>query len=708
MATAGGDRARWRERARSTVRLDAHLLAPVAGAVTAAPVVAVFALGMLSGTTLGAIAMAIGAELVAVVSLIGSPRLPLPLAVLDALAMGGAVLAGALSADRTWLHVAVLVVLCAGAGLLVALGPTMGAIGNQSVVAFVVFGRFAGSAAVAGRLALFVVLGALVEVVALVALRLPATLGYQRRRLADACEAVAEMARAEAGRSAIATLQVVDEAEATFAPASLFGRRDVGELRGTLDLLRRMRLELTTIAGLRDRLGELGATTRDLDALREGMSGALVEVATVLRGRPGRGARVVIDVPSVPRASDPPAGAADEASLLASRYRSHLAAVAGQLRSMRQLVNDLAAEGVRGAWSPPRPTWDRVDLDRVREALGVVRDAARRDGPARRHALRLAVAVPGASLLAAALGLPRGYWVALSVAFVLKPDYASLVHYGVGRVVGTAVGAAAAALVVGALHPDVGVTTALVALCAGAAFSTWSASFTVSVTFVTALVLVLLAVATPDPWATALDRLLDVSLGGLIAWIAYRLWPTPARAGVVAAMADLADALSAYATGTLDATAAVPPDAAALRCASRSARVAWARAEVAVGRSVEEPGSSRLAAREGRGLLRATIRVLRATHALRLDAERGVRAPGVDLAELRDGVATALARLASHLRGEPLAAATPLRAVVERVSDALAAAGAPPSIAAHLDELVDAVNTASHVAGLAPAPAATD
>ena len=112
---------------------------------------------------------------------------------------------------------------------------------------------FAGTPSLALHLSFFVILGALTEVVALVVLRLPPTLRYQRGRLANAFEAVSELARSSPNRPATDILGTLDDAEFALSSPSLFSRTDVQDLRSILDQARRIRLELTTLAGLRMR-----------------------------------------------------------------------------------------------------------------------------------------------------------------------------------------------------------------------------------------------------------------------------------------------------------------------------------------------------------------------------------------------------------------------------------------------------------------------
>ncbi len=183
--------------------------------------------------------MAIGANLIAIVSLVGVPRLPIRLAVWDAAAMGLSVFVGAATGPYPWLHTLVLVPWCFGAGMLVVFGQTQATVGTQSLIAYLVLGRYSGSPDESFHLCLLVVAGALVEVVALVILRLPPSLRHQRNRLADAFEAVAKLSGRDPLTSAIDVMKTLDDAEHILSAPSLFGRTDVRDLRAVLDQARR-------------------------------------------------------------------------------------------------------------------------------------------------------------------------------------------------------------------------------------------------------------------------------------------------------------------------------------------------------------------------------------------------------------------------------------------------------------------------------------
>jgi uncharacterized membrane protein YccC len=326
--------------------------------------------------------------------------------------------------------------------------------------------------------------------------------------------------------------------------------------------------------------------------------------------------------------------------------------------------------------------------------VAILRESLTLSSSAFRHAVRLAVAVPGADLIATALGLPRSYWVAFTVAVVLKPDYSSLFRRGLGRVVGTILGATLAALIAGGFHPNTTITVLLVALCAWAAYSFWRASFAVGIGFVTALVLFLLSTTQVDTLSTATDRLIDTVLGGAIALGVYMAWPTWSSSDAYDALQQLIEAERRY-LGSL--FAAVEGDLDARRQfgeGTRAVRLAFGAAEAAIARSADEPRRHRFDDDFGRRILAAARRVAQSAHSLRSELERGLSIEPLpafeDLAALLD---RALAAIGEQLGGDPDHGPFPLRDHYLVASTALARRGASPVIALQLDEIVDAVNT---------------
>ncbi|MGC1420078.1 MAG: FUSC family protein [Acidimicrobiales bacterium] len=690
----------------SSLRVDLRLLTPVAGAITALPVVAVFVFGLSIGNTRAAISLAVGANLVAIVSLVGAPRLSIGLAVSDALVMGLSVFVGSATGPYPWLHSIVLIPWCFAAGMLVAFGKTQGAIGTQAIIGFVVLGRFSGTPIDALGLGALVTVGALVEVVALFVLRLPPSLRYQRGRLADGFEALAELARRDPNSSTHDVASSLDDAEGALSAPSLFGRTDVRDLRALLDQSRRMRFELMTLNGLRVRISN--DDTPDAPAaiaaslLRAGA--ALDEISAGLR-RPTQSTKWQEEAAAfgddLARLEGQLQGESSGSGSIAHQCLPYLAALGGQLRAAGNLMEKVRAGGGRRAWRPHLAKRQGSDPRDFQGDFEVVRANLRRDSPELRHSVRLAIAVPASLFLASWLSLPRGYWLAFAVAVILKPDYSTLFDKGLGRVVGTLVGATLAAVLMSELHPDLFLTTVLVALMAWAVYSTWAASFSVSMGFVTALILILLSTSLHDTVGTALDRLLDVTLGAVIAFVAYLVWPTSPKGGVEETQSALFSSLRVYLATVLGLVASKPVDAATLETTSKSARLAWANSEAAVDRSIQEPAATRLDPSQSRGQLAAAQRIVRATQALWIDAERGAMVDDfLELDELSHGLLAGLDDLARAFSGDPIAPVPGLRKLYRQVEQPLRDRDAAPSIALHLDELVNAIDTAAHLAGL--------
>jgi uncharacterized membrane protein YccC len=687
----------------SSLRLDLRLITPVAGAITALPVFTVFVLGLLLGSTRAAISMAIGANLIAIVSLVGAPRLPIGLAVSDAIVMGVSVFLGSVTGPYAWLHSVVLIPWCFAAGMLVAFGKTQAAIGTQAIIAFVVLGRFSGTPLDAFNLALLVITGALVEVAALFVLRLPPSLRYQRGRLADGLEALANVARRDPGISTHDVAATLDEVGGALSAPSLFGRTDVRDLRAALDQARRMRFELTTLNGLRVRIaGEYpSASGAAIGQCLLGAAAALDEMAAGLR-RPREATSWQTEVTRFrddsTRLEQELSSAPSNSDAIARQCLTYLAALGGQLRAAGKLMEKSRAPGTRQAWRPHLAERRGSDVHNFDADFAIVRENLRRDSPAFRHAVRLAIAVPASLLLATWLSLPRGYWLPFAVAVILKPDYSTLFDRGLGRVVGTLVGATLAAVLVSELHPDLFITAVLVALTAWAVYSTWAASFSVAMGFVTALVLILLSTSLRDTVGTAFDRFIDVTLGAVIAVATYLVWPTSPKAGVAEAQSALFAALREYLAAVIGVIEGASPEGDHVSACSKSTRLAWSNTEAAVERSMQEPAATRIDPSHGRGLLAAAQRIVRATQALWIDGERGATVvPFVELNELTTGLLRGLDELSGAFAGRPLEGMPELRKLYRGAERPLVDLGVAPSVGIHLDELVNAIDTAAHL-----------
>jgi uncharacterized membrane protein YccC len=266
-----------------------------------------------------------------------------------------------------------------------------------------------------------------------------------------------------------------------------------------------------------------------------------------------------------------------------------------------------------------------------------------------RHAIRLAVLVPATTALAEYSGLQRGYWVPLTVVLVLRPDFGSTSSQGAARVLGTFLGLALAGVVAVSLHPSGAWSVVAVAATSWAAYAVFRASPVAWVGFITALVVFLLNVVTPDTAGIVVDRLVDSLIGGAIALGAYLLWPTWSEQDAEQSLAHLAEAERDYAASVLDGVSGVATRGDSLGSYARRTRIAAANAEAAVTRSLADPAVHRIDADRALGVLDEFRKVSDSLHSLRADIGAGSVQVSEDH-ELARVVDAAMASIAAALR----------------------------------------------------------
>lgn len=341
-------------------------------------------------------------------------------------------------------------------------------------------------------------------------------------------------------------------------------------------------------------------------------------------------------------------------SALSTAVADHLQALGGQLRAATDLGGRAGAPEsggltIRGVLLPRRGL-----RQRVQELADRLQADAAWSSPVGRHALRLAVVVSIGEVIALHTPLARGYWIALTAAIVLRPDFASTFGRGLARTIGTSIGVLLAGLLAVAVRPvgaaEVVALGVLCALCA----SGFLVSYVLFSALLTGLVVLLVALVTPGTVSTALDRLLDTVIGGGLAMIAYVAWPTWSKTTAPRAFAQLVEALADYldaALGMVTGTRGRDPRALAAR--ARAVRRARAEAEGIVARALDEPPAARLDLHRGRGLLAASGRIGLTVHSVRGQLDRKEPAGAVpELAPLAEALGAALRDVAAALRAE--------------------------------------------------------
>jgi uncharacterized membrane protein YccC len=223
-------------------------------------------------------------------------------------------------------------------------------------------------------------------------------------------------------------------------------------------------------------------------------------------------------------------------------------------------------------------------------ALAVLRAQLTPGSSAFRHAARLAVALMVGVVAYRSLSLGRGYWVPLTVLFVLKPDHGTTFARGIGRAGGTMLGVAIACALVTTLSPSDGAVAVFLALLTFGAYALYPANYALFSVLLTVVIALLAQFAGGSPIGALEDRLLDTALGGAIALAAFALWPTREAAASEHRLAVLVDRQRTWLDLVLCGLEEDGVyDRSALRARRLETRRARADAEAAVARAQAEP-----------------------------------------------------------------------------------------------------------------------
>ncbi len=336
-------------------------------------------------------------------------------------------------------------------------------------------------------------------------------------------------------------------------------------------------------------------------SLSAGRSRELSELAGVLNAA----APLVEGAVATARAGAP----ADPTDVAAVRELARALADGGDLPPDRPPALDDAAPVPRAVRHGVRLVWNVVGDPEERAGAAVTlepesvtarlrrvaeRTVASRD--TRAFAVRLALCMTAAELARQNLPLARPYWVLLTVALVLKPDFGSVfaraVQRGAGTLLGVLIGSALLALL--AVLPGRG--WVLVAMAAAAAVLPWAriVNFGLFSVVQTPLIILLLDLTLPGGPGLVGARLVDTLVGcAIVLVLGYALWPQTWRAPLDEALRDATEALDGF------VEAAFTGDDTDIRRARRRSYRALTELQTQLQRRLAEPPpvSSRAAAR---------------------------------------------------------------------------------------------------------------
>ena len=500
---------------------------------------------------------------------------------------GISVFAGAFAGNY---HVAFILIAGAwafGAGMLVAVSQSAADLGTMSVVMLVVYGANAmlpHNAALSGVGAF---LGGLLQTALSLMLWPIRRYAPERRALAELYLA---LSRASASPQETATQSAPATAQSLEAQTSLAtldrDRSAEGNLyRFLLTQAERIRLSLITLSRLRVRMGREAPDAGALETINrflEISSRVLASIALSIRsGAPSASASDLSEHDALAENLREPE-ASPAIAAMAADARFQMDAILGQIRS------SLDVAPTPKKTTAPRPNWRH----RVGGTFATMAANLNLESAAFRHAVRLAAAIMAGEAIARGFGFVRPYWIPMTIAIVLKPDFSSTFSRGVLRLAGTFIGLVFATALFHFLPPSVIAQIAVIAALMFTVRYFGQAHFGVSAGAVGALVVYLVSLTGVSPKEVIAARAMNTAIGGALALAVYGFWPTWERTQTAAAAAKMLDSFRAYFHGVIERyrDSTQQPAVDRTRIAGRRART---NLEASIERASCEPGISR-------------------------------------------------------------------------------------------------------------------
>ncbi len=625
--------------------------------------------GLATGSSLHAVAAGIGALSVGFVSMNGFYRTRAGVMLATAAAMAGCAFVAGLAGPSTAAIVIVVAATGYAYGLLSSLGAGASGIGLNSVIAAIILGNIGTPPSQAPEIAGLVLAGGLVQTLLLVAAWPVGHHRAERNALADAYAALAGFARALAGGTApvLPEHDALVAARVALADPQPFGRRvELAALQTLADEAERIRATLTLLPASAREDAEMARATADvLDAIARSLRAARTPVAAEAWSRA-------------------------DAGLERDRAWERLY---GQIRSAWRSAAFPAGAAGRAAPAPLALVPHAEDWWRV------LRANASFDSPFGRHALRLAAALGVAVLLYRLTHVERGYWIALTAAIVMRPDYTSTLARGFARIAGTIVGALLASAIALAVPLAPRVDVALAIACAALGYLTFPLNYALYSVTLTAYVVFLLSLIGLSEATATVDRIFATCVGGALGMLAYNVWPTWESPLTRAQMAGLLELDREFAMAMLGQYAGEPPIAEARLNRMRS-EIWKARTQAAasVERMLGEPRRTyEIEPRQALAILAAEQRFALANVALKEAFAAGAQPlPALAVREFAERLDAAAASIEAALRegGRPKAYPALRDAYLALAGAAGAAPGdAARALLAQCDLYVDSLNT---------------
>jgi uncharacterized membrane protein YccC len=560
---------------------------------------------------------AIGAFITGFTSLQGIYRTRLAAILFAAAGMSIASFIGTLAAHSTPALVAATMLAGYACGTLGQISPAAATVALNSFVAFVLFSSQSLTPAAAAEQSALVFAGGLIQATLLLLSWPTARRGVERAALADVYRNLAAYARAiEQGSPSMPPITPLATARQVLADPQPFSSA------ATIARFSRL-LEDSEV--IRKRLGAL-ASAIGIDTTQSPERSLAASAARALDAI----AQVLAD-------GEEPEGALEAASLSGGEIEG-ISDLAAHLRDAIEAATMLATGRL--------PRFQLLSRPRPAPYVENHVDWLARDS------LRFALVLGVATVLGRHFAADRGYWIPLTAALVLKPDFQTTFLRGFARIGGTIVGAIAASLVLAVTRGHLGLQLAGMLLAAAAAYLSFSPNYALFTVAITSYVVLVLSLRGLPGTTTIAARLLDTLAGGALAMIGYLALPSWEHKRTRALLADLLDAQRDLAVAILKAYAA--PGAGAGDGIEFARNEIWkvrTAVETSIDRTRNEPRRHHsVGAGRALRILAATQRIALSSLALESALETQAPVEHGELLPLADALYADMSQLASALR----------------------------------------------------------
>ena len=586
-----------RETTRSGLTVERKRLEPLIAVRGAAGLALVIAVSLWAFGPGAAASSAFGAYQAAIATFQRSWRPRPELALASGTSLAVSTFVGYVTISHFVLFLALLVVWTFLAGMSWAAGPTIGLIASSNVAIMLVTVTLPTSVAEAAGHGAMMIVGGLVQA-ALIVLFPVRRWGAHRDALADALAAEADYAR-RLRHDPVAPFDPLPLMEARNAAALTprQARTRPAELHGARGLAERIRPVLASLADpamgvpgegpARDRVRELlSAAAAILDAaaraIRHGAPVTLPPGAVAAFRTPDTGAIL----------TGPPYRAATRLGRLLEDVLETAGAPPEPVRRSFRPIRPIRRRRTRPSRPAPVTPLRRPTLiGLIPVALQAMRkELLHKDSQITRHATRVAVVAATGYMIGTALPLGHGYWAPLTSVMVMRPDFSQTYSRAVARFGGTLVGVTLATAVVQVADPGTYLSGTLAVLSAALMYLLMRTGQMAAQACVAAYVVFLLGMGGEQWTQTVPERVILTLIGGLLAMLAYAVYPAWETPRLRTRLAEWLTAQGRYAATVVNQythpVGKAAPDVREALLAARTARAAW---HTAVARAKDEP-----------------------------------------------------------------------------------------------------------------------